>query len=281
MRSLCPYRAGLLGVVLGLSLTACDQTAGKAGATAVPAADRSVEGMPRHVAGSTAQPRGLRAATVQTQSFASLMQALPAKERILVSAWYEWLGGPSMDTATPAQVAWMEARHYPMPADIARAALLSESELKAAAATGDTLSGILYVARMLDNYNRVYDSVNGPSDPARYRDPDRLRLLVEVDQTMRQLLASGSPFAGYLYAAKSRLMYPRDGELAASAKVAGLIWASKFGDTRADRMLLSPVLQAVNAGTAAAQVTAMLMWPLSDNPMLFSTPVVVMPPSNQ
>lgn len=260
----------MLVCTLGLSLGACHQGPPAATPT-VSDADRSTNHVPQKASDTTAHSATFRSAPPPTQRFASMVQALPTKEQTRVRDWYQRIGGPSMDGATAAQIAWMQARHYPMPADIARAESMNEAELKAAADTGDTTAQILYVVRLLDEYSE-HASANTPTS-----ETIRRRARTEVNRMMPQVLASGSPYAGYLYAAKSRLMYPGKLELNAPAQLAGLVWASKFGDTRAGRLMRSPAVQAVNGATAAAAITVMLGIAILDNPRLFSARVSPIP----
>lgn len=229
---------------------------------------------------TASQPKNRTGVRAGIPSFTVLMGRLNARQQTQVRDWYSLIDAPAVDDATPAQVAWMQARGYPMPDDIARAESISQTELKTAAGTGDTKAQILYFANLLGEYNRIYGSVKGPVDPARYRDPNRIRLLDEINRTMLQVLASGSPYAGYLYAAEDRLMYSGDLESSAASLLAGLVWASKFGDTRADQILNSPTVQAVNAVTAGAAMNLMLKKALYANPALFSTSITPIPSSN-
>lgn len=277
MRPLYQCRAGLLVVGLGLSLAACH--GGPPTATATSAADRSTDAASRQPSGSTMQAAKPATAEVQAQSFATLMQALPAEEQVRVSDWYKRMGGPSMDGATPAQIAWMQARHYPMPADIARAASMSKAKLKSAADAGNTTAQILYTTGLLDQYN-AYVSADTPMTVARYRDPTFVHLGDEIGRMMRQILPSGSPYAGYLIAAKARLMYPGHDDLIASKQLVGLVWASKFGDTRANRLLQAPTVQAVDAAAAAVAINGPLKTALYANPTLFSTTIAPIPPNH-
>lgn len=210
-------------------------------------------------------------APVSAQSFMVQLQALPANEQTRVSDWYRRIGGPPMDDATPAQFAWMRARNYPMPEDIARAAAMSDAELKAAAGAGNTIAKMLYCARLLDQFH-AREAAGAP-----FGDPILMRLLSEISLLMPEILGSGSPYAGYLYAAKSRLMHPRNDEGNAADLLAGLVWAGKFGDTRAYRSLNVPNMQAVDAGTAGSAMASMLMTAIFANPHLFSTPAIPMP----
>lgn len=268
MRHSSQCRAGLLFVcVLGLPLGACHH-----GPAAESAASQSVDQVPYKASGATAHSMASRTALTPEQNFASMVQALPAKEQTRVHDWYKLIGAPSMDDATLAQIAWMRARHYPMPADIARAESMSKAELKAAANTGDTTAQILYVARLLDEHSAHVQAAGASNKVA-------ARLWVEVSETMRQILASGSPYAGYLFAAQDRLTHP-DIESNAATQLAGLVWASKFGDTRADRLLNTPTVQAVNGTIAGAAISLMLTKAMYGNPGLFSTPVSTIPPSN-
>lgn len=272
------YTSVILAVILSLPLGACHK-----GQPDTRSAKASAVGTSREVSGTTTHPvhsSNTGPIFTQARSFAALMGDLEASQQIRVREWYQRLGSPPMDDATPAQVAWMQARGYPMPADISRAASMSKAELMVASSSGDTTAEILYVAHLLNEYNRIYGAAKGPIDPARYHDPNRIRLLDEIVRTMPRVLASGSPYAGYLYAAKERLTHPDDPESNAASLLAGLVWASKFGDARANRLLSTPTVQAVNATTAGAAMNLMLKKALYANPALFATPIAPIPPPN-
>lgn len=273
------YTGVIFGVTLGLSLVACREGDLNKGLAVSSTVNTSHE-----TSGMTARPMSASNTSSQpihTRGFAALMGDLKASQQNLVREWYRRFGGPPMGEATPAQVAWMQARGYPMPADISRAESMSEAELRTAANSGDTAAEILYVSHLLSEYNRIYGSVKGTIDPARYRDPNRIRLLDEIARMMPRVLASGSPYAGYLYAAKERMAHPDDLESNAASLLAGLVWASKLGDTRANRLLNTPSVQAVNAATAGAAMNLMLKKALYANPTLFTAPIVPIPPSDQ
>lgn len=262
----------MLVCALGLSLASCHQSPPATAPTASDA-NQSVDHVPQNAPGTATQAATSRAAPTPAQSFATLMRALPATEQTGVRDWYQRMGGPSMDDATPAQVAWMQARYYPMPADIARAESMSETELKAAAGTGNTTAQILYVARLLDEFH-----AHLAAGQSFFEVPTRF--IMGISATMPQILASGSPYAGYLFAAKDRLIDLGGVESKAATQLAGLVWASKFGDTRADRLLKTPTVQAVNSPMATMAMDRMLHEAVRGNPKLFSTPVSPIPPSS-
>lgn len=211
------------------------------------------------------------ASVSKAQSYSALMLTLSAKDQTRVRDWYKRSGAPAMDAATANQIAWMQARGYPMPQDIARATLMTDTALKAAASTDDITAKILYTSRLLDEFEALI--VTGIS----HNDDRRLHLVIEIQQAMLRALASGSPYAGYLYAMKARLMYPDNIESTSAAQLAGWVWASKFGDTRAIYLMKKPTVQAVDASTAASEMSVMLVMALNTNPEVFSTPVVFIP----
>lgn len=257
---------------VGLLLGACHQSP-PAASEAKQLPDQLTPGPSR----STTRWVAPNAGPARANSFANLLRELDPQEQAKVHGWYRRLGTPSMNDATPAQVAWMQARNYPMPADIARADSMSTADLKTAADTGNPTAQNLYLARLLVEYHRVYGSINGPSDPARYRDPNRRLLLHEINRSMPEILASGSPFAGYLFAARYRLMYPENTATNAATQLAGLVWASKFGDTRASRLLSTSAVQAVDAATAGAAMNLILKRAARANPRLFLIPPTPIP----
>lgn len=267
MTRLCRHCKQLtLFAVLGLSLGACHQGSD----ATVAKVDQTTNQEAQNTSSSAAQTTTLGADPRWAQSFTSLMQSQPAKEQSRVRDWYDRIGAPAMDDATPAQVAWMQAHHYPMPADIVRSESMSNAELKAAS-TSDTTAAILYVARLLKAYDSRVSAAGASGSAAD-------DLWIEVSATMRQIFASGSPYAGYLYAAQDRVMHP-DIESNAATQLAGLVWASKFGDTRADALLKMPTVRAVGAATAVSATNLMLKTALYGNPTLFSTTVSPLPPS--
>lgn len=269
--SLC-YASPMLVIVLALLLSACHQVPPSADpAFSSHATTVKSENITNHI------PRS--STSIPKQSFSVLIQALPMEQRIRVREWYRRIGGPPMDGSTPAQVAWMQAQHYPMPADIVRAASMNDKELKAAANAGDTTAEILYTGRLLDEYSRRFASATASPAPVSWHGPERSRLVNEINLKLPQILASGSPFAGYLYAAKDRLMNPGDVESNAAALLAGTVWAIKFGDIRANRLLDDPTVQAVNAATATATMNLVLKDAMRHNPKVFSTPVIPIPSS--
>lgn len=158
-----------------------------------------------------------------------------------------------------------------MPSDIVRAESMSDAELKSAANAADPVGSILYAARLLDQYNA------NVKVGAQFNQTEQLGLLVEIGRVMPQVLASGSPYAGYLYAAKARLMNPDNIELVAASQLAGLAWASKLGDTRANRLMDDPQVQAVDALLASVATNSMLSDALQGNAQVFAMPVAPIP----
>lgn len=205
-----------------------------------------------------------------TRSFTALIQELPLPQQRRVLQWYERIGVPTMENVTAEQVAWMEQRGYPMPAEIARAEVKSDAELKAEADTGDAIARTLYVDRLLDEYGRRTDA-RGSGDGL------PLRLIDGIGQAMPQILATGSPFAGYLYAAQARTMSAGDPNAVAAGQLAGLVWANQFGDSRAAILMKTPTIQAVDPWTAAVVMNSMLSDAIRENPMLLETAPVPIP----
>lgn len=266
------YSMMLLTIAFGAALAACHK-APVSGDTADPAHPQPVEKRSHTPLGNDVHHVKPDGATLGVQTYAMLMDALPATDQRTVRDWYDRLGAPPIDSATSRQIAWMQARSYPMPADIARAASMNNAQLKAEASAGEPTAQILYAARLLSDFQAM--AATGVSS----NDRRRLKLVIEIQQTTLQALASGSPYAGYLYAARTRLMYPDQGEAIIAAQLAGLVWASKFGDGRANELLLAPTLQAVDATTAVSAVSTMLVAAQAMNPRLFTATVVQIPRS--
>lgn len=268
MRCLCRHRASVLLVgILGLSLGACDRDHAAATPTVAPELNQ----LASHVSQNGLRTTTSQTLPVSTRSFAGLMQELKPREQTQVQDWYRRIGGPPMDAVTPVQIAWMQARHYPMPADIARAASMSMAELKAEAGTGNTTAQILYAAHLLTKYSA------GLSAHVPYPNKAQIHTQIEIDQILPQILASGSPYAGYVYAARKRLMSPNDEPAVAAAQLAGLVWATKFGDVRANRLLNTATVQAVDAWAATTEMDSMLEDAIHANQTLLSPTVIPIP----
>lgn len=263
-RRLAPARLVLMAV-LTLDIGACQQASHSPAPVA--AASQSSTGSGSEPVQSTARD-GPTESRNDRRSLAMTLMALPPQDQSRIHDWYALMGGSPVGNATRAQIAWMQERHYPMPADILRAQSMSDQELKDAAETEGTLAQILYVARLLRNYDAAIRAGVEPRDV-----PDRL--WTEVARLVPRILASGSAYAGYVFAASERIMHP--GSDNSATELAGLVWASKRGDTRADLRLRTPGMNAVSAASAVVAVNGLMSEALRNNPQLFSMPVLPIP----
>lgn len=262
-----------VALILALPVVACHQAppASSPAAASVGGGSGKASAQPSSTRTSTPAGSMLRTGSTPARSFTAMLQDLNAQDQARVREWYRLIDAPPMDNASPAQVEWMQARGYPMPADVIRAQSLSDGELKAAADTGGPTATALYIARRLAEYSE-HSSAGMESYAI-----SQVRVVVDTTLPMHHEIATGSPFAGYLYAARQRLLTPNDDEAIASAQLAGLVWASRFGDTRATLLLNAPNVQAVAAPNAASAMGLMLMQALHANPNLFTTSVVPIP----
>lgn len=282
----CVALTGMACTVV-LALQACHSRSADDSVIAAPTSTRST-GLASVVGVDSprAVTSGVRASHIQpNESFTALMSRLPAAQQAAVREWYHRIDAPPMRGATAGQVAWMRERHYPMPGEIARAATISTSELMAEARSGDTTAQILSIVRGLDDAERHQgqSGTSGMDSTAR----------ATFDATwgfMQEVLGSGSPFAGYLYPVydyeMNRILESSAGlnanvvERDPARKLAGLVWASQFGDVRATLLLQDPHMQAVDAFSAGMAVQLMLSQALHANPGLFASSVVQMPTQN-
>lgn len=186
-------------------------------------------------------PRGLQRTQVRRLDAGNTSEALgryTAQQQHQVREFYDRYGESVFRFVRPEQLDWMIHRHYPMPDDILEAAILDDQHLKGRSDAGDIVATSLYYDRLLADIAEAAKQ----GDPS-HRAQERLEL-------ERRLLASGSPFAGYLLAHGARVT----GSGLAS-ELAAYAWAGHSGDWRAFE---EAVRVARAAGDAEASALALV-----------------------
>lgn len=226
------HRAGIVALLCALPVTACHSppapqssadrdglpvspTSGVAASPAGPAVSES----PFAVA-----PYGAAAAAAAVSDFGVLLARLPERRQAEVKAWYDDYAAGSMAFSSAEQWQWMRKLEYPAPDDVLRAARLSEARLRELALHGDIKANFLYLARLESEIARAGGLAALPI-------AEQARLRAELTESMGRALASGSPFAGYLFGGYYATLHGAEGAAVGSA--AGLVWAAANGDTNA------------------------------------------------
>lgn len=155
------------------------------------------------------------------------------------------------------QVAWMAANGYPMPEDVAAADSLSDRDLLKLANQGNDKAAFLLAERQ--NRELVAFLAEGGKKSAYFDGAEGRNRFIEqtkVDQLVKQ---SNSPYKGYIQASEaiSGLYADQGQDVIDVGVIAGLIWASQLGDTRAgqfvtDYVVENPMQRGVIAGAASA-----------------------------
>lgn len=158
-------------------------------------------------------------------NYSDLLQQYSPAQQTTIKDWYARYAMGSLDFDSSAQWLWMRQHGYPTPDDVLRAATMSTAQLRNLAVSGDTKANFFYLARLLDGKNNA--QVSGVSGT---QDRNEILLLSEMSESMSRALASGSAFAGYMFA--SYYVTLHDVDAVGVGRAAGLTWADSFGDSR-------------------------------------------------
>lgn len=183
----------------------------------------------QHPDASQSAPFVDKATTVISATVASnyndLLQQYSPAQQAIIKAWYARYAADSLDFDSSGQWQWMQQHGYPTPDDVLRAAMLSTAQLRNLAISGDTKANFFYLARLLEGENNTQ-----MSEVAGAPNQNKILLQSEMSASMNRALASGSAFAGYMFA--SYYMALHNGDAIDIGRAAGLTWADSFGDSR-------------------------------------------------
>lgn len=202
----------------------------------------------------------------------AMLSSYTPQQRSLIEAYYGRYGGGMGGADAYAvrgvfsfrnkeQLAWLVSQGYPMPDEIIAATKSSDEDLRRLAREGNLKAGAFYLERVSAAQERMISE--GRLNPL-----DRIRgqELAETAEIEAKVLASGSPFGGYVLA--QRGMDANRG----SQVLAGYAFASDLGDTRASDFVMAysrahPEISGAEAIAAyrAAVTTAALRNPQLSN----------------
>lgn len=217
--------AALLAVLLAAGCNGADQAGDKprTETATTPAAVPTADATARPQDGRFVLP-GVRD-VVRAPSATELLARYPEAQRAELQRFYASYGhaeGVSrysfsnvMEFKNEAQLDWLIRNGFPMPDEVLAAAAMSDSQLLDLAKAGNLKAGAFLLRRRSEVRQRSGGDTASMSE------------LVELDGIRNALVASGSPFAGYVVAD----IGIRNGNL--EEAVAGYAYAAHLGDTRA------------------------------------------------
>ncbi len=163
-----------------------------------------------------------RLATV-ADNYQELLQLYSPTQQATIKAWYTDFSEHSMAFGNHAQWQWMQQHDYPTPDDVLRASRMSDAQLHDLATGGYTKANFFYLARLIDDYTMATQRS--------YASGNITELRTKLSASMNRALASGSPFAGYMFKHYYATLHGRD--VAGVGAACGFAWASGLGDSRA------------------------------------------------
>lgn len=181
------------------------------------------------------------------------------------------------DTITsPEQVAWMAQHGYPMPEDILAAKNMSDDDLKRLSDQGNDKAGFLLHERMEERIRSRIDEYvagGGTSDQLFYSDLAFARDAMKTSTFFQTLYGkSESAYKGYAIAYAAS--FDSDPLARSSKIIAGLLWASEYGDSRASSDALRKFTQGnPEMSRQAAAALTMRMFMMDDQSRLNCFPV--------
>lgn len=153
------------------------------------------------------------------------------------------------------QLDWMAKNGYPLPDDVLAAAQMTTEDLFALAKKGNFKAKALLLVREYEQDSSAPAAESG-----------QMEHQIELAEFQNEVLMEGSPFAGYVWAAKHMKKPTSDGR---AGVIAGYAFAQTMGDDRAS--VLASAFARTNPGMdpveAVATYRAMLMT-ASRNPQL-------------
>lgn len=195
----------------------------------------------------------------------TLLASYSAEQQAVIRGFYSIFGdtglkGPYLYNSMFAfrnqrQLDWMAKNGYPMPDDVLAAAQMTTEDLFALAKKGNFKAKALLLVR---EYQQ--DSISPTAESG------QMKHQIQLAEFQNEVLMEGSPFAGYVWAAKHMKKPSTDGR---AGVIAGYAFAQTMGDDRAS--VLASAFARANPGMdpveAVATYRAMLMT-ASRNPQL-------------
>lgn len=140
---------------------------------------------------------------------------------------------------SPAQVAWMAEKGYPMPEDVIAASTMSDEDLRELAEHGSVKAGFFNYLRAHEEYSEGEKAfIAGGGSAAQYAQGEGNALYIAKMRSNSLVIANPySPFSGYLQASDALTYNNADPEAGQLAIVRGIVQASMAGDVRGSDIL--------------------------------------------
>jgi hypothetical protein len=139
---------------------------------------------------------------------------------------------------SPEQVAWMAQNGYPLPEDVIAAEGLTDDDLRELARRGNDKAGFMLRERNIEKTRQKVDAyvAQGRTQADFWTgDPDAQQLAHD-DRLTRQIIdQSNSPYKGFVQTQEAALLSEPMG--IDSTVIAGLSWARRLGDFRAQQFM--------------------------------------------
>jgi len=154
---------------------------------------------------------------------------------------------------SPEQVAWMAQNGYPLPEDVIAAEGLTDDDLRELARRGNDKAGFMLRERNIEKTRQKVDAyvAQGRTQADFWTgDPDAQQLAHD-DRLTRQIIdQSNSPYKGFVQTQEAALLSEPVG--IDSTVIAGLSWARRLGDFRAQQFMAEyvaddPIREAMQA----------------------------------
>lgn len=169
------------------------------------------------------------------------------------------------------QLEWLVKNGYPLPDDVLAASRMSAEELSVQARQGSFKAKVMLLAREYANPEPL--KVEGAPNSG------EMKRINELREHMNDVVADGSPFAGYVWVAEHRQKPVADGR---AGVIAGYAYASTLGDARADEFMGE--FARVNPGMSATEAISsykVILSAASKNPQLANTTALMKRPRFQ
>ena len=166
------------------------------------------------------------------------------------------------------QLEWLVKNGYPLPDDVLAASRMSAEELSAQAKQGNFKAKAMLLTREYENPTSL--KVDGAPDSG------EMKKILAMGEHMNDVVAEGSPFAGYVWAFEHRQKPVADGR---AGVIAGYAYASTLGDARAD--VFMGEFARVNPGMSATEAISsykVILIAASKNPQLANTTALMKRP---
>ena len=210
-----------------------------------------------------------------------LLASYSPEQQVQIRAFYAQFGSTGLGGSygfdnvfsfkNTKQLEWLVKNGYPLPDDVLAASRMSAEELSVQARQGNFKAKVILLAREYANPESL--KVEGTPNSGEMKRVNGLR------EQMNDVVADGSPFAGYVWAVEHRQKPVADGR---AGVLAGYAYASSLGDARADEFMGE--FARMNPGMSATEAISsykVILATASKNPQLANTVALMKRPRFQ